>query len=157
MTETQMNIAYIGSNLVAILLLVLSFKKKNLCRALFAVLFIWASWANWSTAHNNPGDYLTYDKYAIGLYKDIIHGFFAEHITSIVSFVAICQLLIGLCLLARGILVKLGCTGGMIFLLGIAPLGFGSAFPFSLIAGAALYILFRHNFEKDIFGNRWFT
>jgi hypothetical protein len=152
-----MTIAYIGSNLVALLLLFLSWKKKNLARTLFAILFVWASWINWKTAHNNPGDYLNYTQYAIGFYKGIIQDWFSKHITAYVSIIAVAQLLIGLGFLSKGVIVKISCIGAIIFLLAIAPLGFGSAFPFSLIASAALIILYRHYFEKNIFRNKWFA
>jgi hypothetical protein len=96
MTDQQMTIASIASNIVALVLLFLSWKRKNLTRVLFAILFIWASWTNWRTANNNPNVYLNYGKYAIGLYSSIIYGEFAKHITGYVSFIAIGQLLIGL-------------------------------------------------------------
>ena len=157
MTSQQIIIASVISNVVAITLLLVSRKRKNVARVLFAILFIWASWANWKTAHYNPADYLAYGKYAIGLYKQIIYGGFSRHITGYVSCIAIGQLLIGLGLLARGIVVKIACIGGIIFLLAIAPLGIGAAFPFSLIACVALYILYKHHFTKDILQNKWWV
>ena len=155
MTDQQMNIAWIISNIVALLLLFLSWKRKNAARVLFAILFIWASWTNWQTAHHNPNDYLDYGKYAIGFYQKIIDGIFAEHITGFVSLIAVAQLLIGLGLLARGMIVKISCIGGIIFFLGIAPLGFGSAFPFSITACIALFLLYRHHFQQDVLRNKW--
>jgi len=157
MTAQQMTIAMIASNLVALLLLFLSWKRKNLARVLFAILFLWAAWTNWSTAHKDPNVYLEYGKYAIGIYKTIIYGEFAKHITGYVSSIAIAQLLIGLGFLARGLIVKLSCIGGILFLLGIAPLGAGSAFPFSIIASFALFILYRYHFSKDILKNKWWV
>jgi len=157
MTEQEMNIAYIASNIVAILLLLLSWKSKNLSRMLFAILFVWASWTNWKTAHNNPEFYLDYGKYSIGIYKEIIYGEFAKHITGFVSCIAVAQLFIALGLLARGMIVKLSCVCAIIFLLSIAPLGFGSAFPFSITASFALYILYRYHFPKNILQNKWWV
>lgn len=157
MSNQQLTIAYVVSNVAAVLLLLLSIRQKKIARILFAALFIWASWANWKTAHNNPTDYLNYSKYAVAPYKHIIEGFFAAHITELVSIIALCQLLIGLGLLASGLVVRLSCIGAILFLLAIAPLGVGSAFPFSITASIALFILFRHHFEKDILGNKWFV
>ena len=157
MSSQQLVIAYIGSNLAALLLLFLSWKRKNTARFLFAVLFIWASVTNWRTANSNPTVYLEYSEYAIGIYQKVIHGYFASHITGIVSLIAAGQLLIGLGMLARGLIVKISCAGGIIFLLAIAPLGFGSAFPFSITASIALYLLYRHPFSKDIFKNKWWV
>nr|MBP9099551.1 hypothetical protein [Ferruginibacter sp.] len=67
------------------------------------------------------------------------------------------QLIIGLGLLARGMIVKLSCIGGIIFMLAIAPLGFGAAFPFSITSSVALFLLYRHHFTKDIFKNKWWV
>jgi heme O synthase-like polyprenyltransferase len=157
MTSQQIIIASIVSNIVALVLLVVSWKKKNLARVLFAILFIWASWTNWKIAHNDPNDYLDYGKYAVSFYKTIIYGEFAKHITGYVSLIAIGQLLIGLGLLARGIVVKISCIGGIIFLLAIAPLGTGAAFPFSITAALALFFLYKYNFTKDILKNKWWV
>jgi len=157
MSSQQLVIAYIGSNLAALLLLFISWKRKNTARLLFALLFIWASITNWKLANSNPSVYLEYSEYAISIYKKIIRGYFAGHITGFVSLIAAGQLLIGLGMLARGLIVKISCAGGIIFLLAIAPLGFGSAFPFSITASIALYLLYRHPFSKDIFKNKWWV
>ncbi len=152
-----MIIAAVASNLVALLLLFLSWKRKNTARLLFAMLFFWASVTNRMTATQYPDTYLEYGKYAIPLYKKIINGEFSSHITGYVCTIAVAQLLIALGLLARGMVVKISCIGGMIFLLAIAPLGLGAAFPFSIIAALALFILYRHYFPKDIFKNKWWV
>ena len=157
MTTQQMVIASIISNIVALVLILLSWKRKNLARLIFAILFIWASWTNWRTAINNPNDYLNYGKYAINFYKKIIYGEFSNHITGYVSFIALLQLIIGLGLLARGVIVKISCIGGIIFLLAIAPLGIGAAFPFSITAAIALFLLYKYNFTKDILKNKWWV
>ena len=155
MTAQQVIIASVASNAVALLLLLLSWKRENTARILFSLLFIWAAIINWKTAHYSPGDYLDYSKYAIPLYKHIILGEFAKHITGYVSCIAIGQLLIGLGLLSKDIIVKTACIGGILFLIAIAPLGTGSAFPFSITASVGLYLLYRHTFTKNIFGNNW--
>src|SRR6476660_9227487 len=96
MTPQQEFAASVISNIVAILLLLLSWKKKNLARLLFSALFIWAAVVNWNTAHSNPNAYLDYGRYAIPLYKRIIACAFSEHITLYISCIAAGQLLIGL-------------------------------------------------------------
>ena len=153
--EQQFILPYIISNLVALLLLFATFKWRHVARILFAILFIWAALANWRMAHNNPADYLSYSKYAIGFYKTIINGAFANNITPFVSFVAICQFLIGLGLLSKGIVFRTACIGAIIFLVAISPLGIGSAFPCGLILAAGLYKLAKHPFPKTIFNNKW--
>src|SRR5205085_11997602 len=99
MSTSQIIIAYIVSNLVAISFFTISLKWNHLARILFAALFILAGFKNWSIAHTNPGDYLSFSKYAVGLYHDIIIGPFSNNITLIVSFIAVCQFLIGVGLL----------------------------------------------------------
>lgn len=46
-------------------------------------------------------------------------------------------------MLLKSWLFKLGCIGGIIFLLAIAPFGVGSGFPCTIIFAFALLILFR--------------
>jgi hypothetical protein len=45
-----------------------------------------------------------------------------------------------------------GLAGAMVFLLAIAPLGRGSAFPFSLIVAFAALRLMRHRYERTLMG-----
>jgi hypothetical protein len=148
-------IAYTISNIVAIGFLIVSLKWKQIGRALYAALFIWASYTNWTTVHNNPTSYLGNAKYAIDFYRNIINGVFSQYITPFVSFVAVCQLLIGLAMLSKGIVFKAGCLGGIIFLVAIAPLGVAAAFPATLTWAVGLIILYRHPFEKNILNNNW--
>lgn len=154
MTGTQILVTYIISNLVAIAFLIISFKRKKLARILFAALFIWASYTNWNVANNNPAFYLNYSKYAVALYRDFILGPFSNHITLVVSSIAICQLLIGCGLLWKGVILKASYIAGIIFLLAICPLGILSAFPSGLIWSAGLLVLYRHPFYKNIFSTK---
>jgi hypothetical protein len=100
MTQLQLVAAYIISNIVAVVFLLISlFGWKQLARVLFAALFLWAGWKNWTVAHSSPGDYLNYSKYAIDLYRKFIVGPFSNHVQLIVSVIAVCQVFIGLGLL----------------------------------------------------------
>ena len=137
---------YIISNVVAILLLWSAWKQPRIARLLFFLLFAWASWTNWSTALHNPQFYIEYaDLSFLSVYKQFILGWFSNHITETVSFIATCQALIAISMLLKGWVLKTGAIGAIIFLFAIAPLGVGSAFPFSLIASAALYLILRNN------------
>ena len=60
-----------------------------------------------------------------------------------VGFIATCQALIAVSMLLKGWMLKTGVIGAIIFLLGIAPLGVGSAFPFSITASLALYLILK--------------
>lgn len=154
MTPAQIILTYFISNLVAITFFFISLKWNHLARTLYAALFIWAAWLNWSVSHTNPAFYLNYSKYAIGLYRDFIMGsFFSNNITAVVSFIAVCQFLVGIGQLSGGIIFKVSCIGGIVFLIAISPLGFLAAFPSGLIWSAGLLALYRSPFDKNIFSN----
>lgn len=147
--DTTYLLMYSISNAVALLLLWAAWKRSRLARLLFFLLFGWASWANWTTALYNPQFYIEYaDLTFLNVYKQFIHGWFSNHITEAVGFIATCQALIAVSMLLKGWILKTGAIGAIVFLLAIAPLGVGSAFPFSFIASAALYFILR-NREND--------
>src|ERR1700709_793517 len=109
MSHAQIILAYVLSNIAAILFLVATIYSNRLARILFAALFIGAGFINWIVVHTNPAGYLDYSKYAVGLYRDIIVGPFQNYITAIVSFIAVCQVLIGLALLYKGRILRTAC------------------------------------------------
>jgi len=134
------------SNLIAICAVVCCWKWKPFGRGFYFVLFLGASIANGYTSIFKPQGYLSFAKITFSqVYKNFITGFFSEHITLIVLSIAICQFLIALSMLFKGNVLKLGAGGGIIFLISIAPLGIGSAFPFTLILALGLYLLIKKN------------
>lgn len=137
------------SNTIALLILWAAIKKPRIARIAFAFLFAWACWINLKTASENPGDYLAYAELTpIGFYRDFITGWFKEHITTMVSAIAVGQGLIALGMLGKGWLVKLACWGAIFFFLGILPLGIGSGFPVPVTGIVTAYFILR----KDDFG-----
>jgi hypothetical protein len=141
-------IAYIISNAFALLVLFFSWKHMKLSRLAFIILFGWASWANWTTAINSPDDYLDYAGLSLfPFYRQFIEGWFSNHIVLIVGFIATAQAFIAISLLLKGWIYKTGIIGGIIFLLSIAPLGVGSAFPCTLLLALALGMLYRNHNE----------
>ena len=56
----QYFIPWIISNGIAIIFLIAAIRKPRLARLLFALLFTWASWVNYTTAHTTPESYLDY-------------------------------------------------------------------------------------------------
>lgn len=155
MTTPQVILTYFVSNLVATTFFFISLKWNHLARVLYAALFFWAAWLNWSVSHTKPIFYLNYGKYAIGWYRDFINGPFSNNITPIVSFIAVCQLLIGIGQLSGGIIFKASCIGGIVFLVAISPLGIAAAFPSGLIWSAGLFTLYRSPYHKNIFSKRF--
>ena len=138
----QYAIAYTISNILAILSIAGALTKPAWTRAGLAAIFLWASYINSKTAIYNPGAYLEYSRFTIlPFYKDFINDFFATHIREFVIPIAISQFLIFLGLLLNKIWTKLACVGGILFGLGIAPLGIGSAFPATFLMAIAFLIL----------------
>jgi hypothetical protein len=155
MSQAQIITAYIVSNITAVAFLLATLYSNRLARILFAALFIGAGFINWIVVHTNPTGYLDYSKYAVGLYRDIIVGPFQNHITPIVSFIAVCQVLVGLGLLYKGRILRTACVAGSIFLVAISPLGIASAFPSGLIWAVGLYVLYKDPLERNIFTMKW--
>jgi hypothetical protein len=143
MSEQQVLIANIASNLVALLLLLVCWRWRRVGRALFFAVFLWAAQLNLRLALTRPAVYLDYARWAIGPYRDFILGPFARHITPLVAAIALAQLAVAILLALRGRATQLGLLGAILFLLAIAPLGRGSAFPFSLTASLAASLLLR--------------
>ena len=142
-------IAYIISNILAIIFFIAAFKWPRICRLLFFILFAWASWINWNMAINNPKDYLNYADLAfLEIYKTFILGWFSDHTQMAVGLIATGQALIAISLLLKGTIYRLGLIGGIMFLIAIIPLGIGSAFPCTLLLAISLGLM--HNQDQYI-------
>lgn len=139
--QQLITIAYLASNAVGAGMLWASWKYTGIARIMYSLLFLAASWINASAALNNPGIYLDYSEVTIPIYKDFILGYFSSHITPIIFTIAVCQFLIGVSMLLKGLIFKAGTIGGLVFLLSISPLGVGAAFPATLLMAAGLYLL----------------
>jgi len=151
-TDTQVFYANVVSNVLGLALLVVAWRWRTAGRALMAALFLWAAQTNLRLAVVNPMVYLQYARWAIEPYQRFILGTFSEHITSLVGLIALGQLAIAALVAARGRAVQLGLAGAIVFLLAIAPLGRGAAFPFSLTVSAAALVLLRRPFEASLPG-----
>ncbi len=99
---------------------------------------------NWYTALTTPQAYLMYAETAIPLYQDLLNGWVGRNLEVIIPAIATCQLLIGAGMFAGGRWLAWGCLGIVLFLAGIAPLGVGSAFPFSVTVSVAAFLVYRH-------------
>jgi hypothetical protein len=134
---------YLIANIVGLLFLWAAIKKPPLARLMFALLFGWACWINYSLAHEKPEVYLAYANAATKLYADFIKGWFQQHITQMVSLIAIGQGMIAIGMLLKGWWVKLACIGVIVFLIAIAPLGMYAGFPFAITVGIAAYFILK--------------
>lgn len=139
----QFLVPWIISNLVGILILWAAIKKPSLARGMFSLLFGWACWFNFTTAHSNPEVYLDYAAMSVPLYSDFILGWFKDNITPMVTAIAIGQGLIALGMALNDWWVKLASIGAILFLLSIAPLGVGAGFPFSITVSIAAYYIYK--------------
>lgn len=132
------------SNAIALFLLWAAYKRTRLARFLFVMLFAWASWINYSTAHESPTDYLDYASITpFSIYEQFINGWFATHITEMVSAISIGQGLIALGMLLNGLWVRLASLGAIIFFIAITPLGLGAGFPFPLIGILSIWLILK--------------
>jgi|GEM_PF-1899828 len=152
MTDTQVMYANVASNMVAALMLVVSWRWRNVGRFLFFALFFWAAQVNMRLGIWNPHAYLEYARWAVAPYRAFILGPFARHTGFFVGSIAVGQLAIATLVALRGRAVTVGFAGAIIFLLAIAPLGRGSAFPFSLVTAAAAVWLLRQRYQRTLIG-----
>jgi hypothetical protein len=137
-------VPWIISQVFSLVLLLIAWKKPLWARYIFAVLFLAAGIFNWFTVSKTPEAYLMYAETAISLYRDFINGWFREHIFPVIGTIATGQLLLGAGMLAGRRWLAFSCLGIILFLMAIAPLGVGSAFPFSITVSVAVFLVYRH-------------
>lgn len=135
-------VPYSIGNFIAIGLLYFSILKPQVARWGIVILFLYAGVYNCWLGLTHPGDYQAFAEMVIvPWYREFITGFFREHQTVLIVGIAIGQLVSAFCLAFGGRLLWLGVFGVCLFLLGIAPFGVGSAFPFSLFVSCATVIV----------------
>lgn len=142
---------YIGSNVFAVILLILSLKWKTASRIVFILIFLAAGIFNLYTANTEPEAYTMYAQTAlIPFYKNFIMGYFAAHAGFIISLIATGKILVAILLMFKKTWFKLGVAGALIFFISIAPLGVGSALPCTLIFAASVLIIAKKCSENTI-------
>jgi hypothetical protein len=143
---------YLGCNIFVLFLLLAAAKWPRVARSLFSVMFVGAGVWNLFASLTMPQFYLeTYGHLATPLYAAFIYGPFAVDPALFVVPIAIGELAIGILATGTGRALQVGMVGSMIFLLAIAPMGVGSAFPFSLFGILAAYLLFRRPLGTTLF------
>jgi hypothetical protein len=141
---------YIGSQLVSVLILWTAVKAPRTARVLLAFLFGIACYVNFGTAIKSPAVYLDYASMAVPLYARFINGWFKYHTGPVVMAIAAGQGLIAAGMLLSGGWVRMSCIGAILFLMAIAPLGVGAAFPFSVTVSVAAFIIMKKD-SPDLF------
>ena len=105
------------------------------------VTFFWASGTNMYIGITKPDTYQLYADLAIPAYRDFINGWFSHYNYIIIPLIAVGQFLIASGMLLKSWWVKAACVGAIIFLLSIAPLMVGAAFPFSITVSIAAWLI----------------
>ena len=153
MNYEQFMLPVILANLLAIVIMLLSYNFPRFMRFIWGLIFIIAGIVNLITIVNTPDIYVdTFGPAAIDLYKDIIYGPFSRQPAVYVALIAGGQIFVGGLIWSRGFWYYLGLVGGMLFLLAIAPLGAGSAFPCTVFLAIGLIFMMRKRRRKSIFG-----
>ena len=132
---------YFISQAASLIILIAAWKRTRWARWLFSALFLWASATNMYIGLTDPDSYLDNARFAIPLYQDFINGWFSHYNHIIIPLIAVGQFFISIGMMLHGLWVKLACIGSMIFLLSIAPLMVGAAFPFSLTVSIASWLI----------------
>ena len=132
---------YLISQAASLIMLIAAWKRTRWARWLFSVLFLWASATNMYIGLTDPDSYLDNARFAIPLYQDFINGWFSHYNHIIIPLIAVGQFFIAAGMILNGWWVKLACIGSIIFLLSIAPLMVGSAFPFSITVSIAAVLI----------------
>ncbi len=136
---------YVITNVIALFLVIGAILSPRLVGWLFVLIFLGAAIANTVIVIHWPESYVEgFARSAlVGFYRDFIGGFFREHTQAVVLAIAFGQLCIALLLSRRDPLLKLGVIGGVLFLLGIVPLGMNAALPAPLLMVVALGVMYR--------------
>lgn len=143
---------YIIANIVAVFIVVVASDWPTISRVLLGIIFIAASAVNLFFAIYNPNAYLEFSQTTpIGFYREIILGPFSQDTRLYIILIAVCQLLIGIFTTYQGILMRVAMLAGATFLFAIAPLGYGAAFPATMMLGVAFLILVLKRIDVNIY------
>jgi hypothetical protein len=138
-------IPYIASQLISIIVFYVAWKNTRLARLIFTLMFLYAGCYNMYIGFMKPDEYLGFADMAIPLYRDFINGWFSNFNYILIPLIATGQLAIAVGMILNDNWVRLACMGSIIFLLSIAPLMVGSAFPFSITVSAAALLILRND------------
>jgi hypothetical protein len=154
--RAEFALPHLVSLVLSSLLLLAALQTPRFARHLFELLFAWACVVNWTTVMATPRVYLEYAPLALlHVYREIILGPFARHIHAAVGVIATCQGLIVLGLLLGDIWARIALCGAIFFLVDIAPLGVGAAFPATLLMAAAAGVLLTRSRWEAISPSIW--
>ena len=141
--QSELFAPLLAVNVVSIVLIFASAWWPKLTRLLFTLIFGSAGLFNIYTAIKSPSAYQYFGELAVlDSYRRFISGtFFAEHAREVVSAIALGQIAVAALLCCANRLLSIGAVGGVVFFIGIMPLGIGSAFPMPVFLIIALVVL----------------
>jgi len=143
---------YLVSNIFALGLILTAVRWPHVARVLVSLLFVGGGTWNLFASLTMPAFYVaTYGHLATPPYQAFIYGPFAANAALFVVPIGIGELAIGLLAAGSGTRVRLSMMGLTGFMLGLAPLGVGGAFPFSIFAIVAGYVLYRKPLVTSLF------
>jgi hypothetical protein len=143
---------YVTSNIFALVLIVTAARWPKVARLFISVLFVGGGIWNLFASLTMPEFYVTtYGPLATPPYQAFIYGPFAVNPALFVVPIAIGELAIGAAAAGRGTWGRPSMVGMTAFMLGLAPLGVGGAFPFSIFAIVAGYLLYRKPLATSLF------
>ncbi|SFC24102.1 hypothetical protein [Spirosoma endophyticum] len=146
--DTLLTIAYVVVNIFSVTQLIGTYRWPATTRVLFFLLFSIAAFVNIRNALETPWVYQSYADYAIPIYRRFILGLFDDFTIPIVLSIGVGQILIAFSMFIKGDWFRMGCLGGLVFCVAIAPLGLGSGFPSSLLFALAFYRLYQQQNRK---------
>jgi hypothetical protein len=130
---------YVIANLIGLGLVVLAWRRPGLARAAVAFGFVGAALFNAHEALTRPASYLAFARSAVPPYPWLIDHVFALAPAMFVLSIAIVQLAGGLLFgFGNRALARTGGFALIAFLIAIAPFGYGSAFPATLLYTVAI-------------------
>lgn len=133
---------YIIANMISLLILIATIAKPPIARFLLSLIFTGSGVFNGIMAILHPDQFLTYGDMAVfPVYEQFIYKALGGNPTYFILAIAVCQLITGILIASRDSLLKTGLIAATIFLLAIAPLGAGAAFPCTLLLAVACIIL----------------
>jgi hypothetical protein len=140
----QYFVPYIVSNVIGVAILSVAIWRPHVARWLIGAIFAYAAVYNTWLGLTKPEEYQGFAALAwLEVYRQFITGFFRENASVILLLIAFGQAVIAATLAIGKKALWIGALGTCVFLLAIAPLGVGSAFPFSLTVSAAAVIVWR--------------
>lgn len=138
-------------NLIAIIMVVLSVRSEKAGRILFGGLFLFAGSFNLYLSFSNPDEFIYYAEFAfVDVYKNFFVTIYSDNSGPILFIISILQLLTAFGMEYQGKWVKYASYSATLFLLALVPLGFGAAFPSTLIMAYGTWRLSHKTFTKPV-------